>query len=150
MGRAGGRAVQLAGGVLCALAKHRVRHLLFYSLGPGALAGLSNPDPTKVQHALSALQLLRAGFPSASAQTFPAAVAAVGRSCMGRPLQQGILRRRDGNNFVHVLAEVGSLLRAMFSLPRQSWWVIHSNGSVLWGNGDRRAAGPSVAESGRC
>ena len=58
-------------GMICGLTKHRLRHLLFYLVGPGLFAGLLHPAEEWQQQALTTLRGLWTGFQIASVKAFP-------------------------------------------------------------------------------
>eukprot|EP00974_Lingulodinium_polyedra_P023490 2269042-Lingulodinium_polyedra.AAC.1 len=58
-------------GMLAGLTKHRLRHLCFYTFGPGLLAGLLDPEAAKQKAALASLRSLWEGYQVACQKTFP-------------------------------------------------------------------------------
>ena len=71
--------------LLLSLTRHRLRHLLFYTHGPGFLASLLSSDPVVVSSTLNQLQAIWAAWTATSELKFPRLVKARKRSWLSRP-----------------------------------------------------------------
>ena len=100
--------------VLCSLTRNRLRHLFFYTLGPGMLASLLSSDPGVVAQTLALLQRLHQAYEFASQLPQPSAKTATEKHWMGRPVFAHILAVLSSDNWQGAPPEVSSLLQTIF------------------------------------
>ena len=102
-------------GLLCSLERNRVRHLLFYTAGPGLLAGLLSTTPSARATCLASLKSLWAGWKAAEGLAHPEAVTARERSWMRRPLIAQVFEALADSRFEGASALVLEIVRSMFA-----------------------------------
>jgi len=102
--------------VLCSLTRNRLRHLFYYTLGPGMLAGLLHPDAAVVTSTLTRLRSIRLGYKASCNLTHPAAVSASKNAWVTRHMLAKVLRMLDTAGWKEVHTEVNAVLRSIFSM----------------------------------
>ena len=102
--------------MLIALTRNRIRHLLFYTWGPGLLAGLLHESGAAVGQTLRRLQALWTAWRQAEAYAFPVLEEAKKRSWLRRPLVKQLLTRLEQMGWLHVPDDLRGTLLSFFSL----------------------------------
>ena len=101
--------------VLCSLTRNRLRHLFYYTLGPGMLAGLLHPDAAVVTLTLTRLRSIWLGYKASCNLTRPAAVSASKKVWVPMPLLAKVFRMLGTAGWKEVPTEVDAVLRSIFS-----------------------------------
>ena len=102
--------------LLASLTRHRMRHLLFYTHGPGLLAGLLSDEPTSLRRTQAEIKHFERGWQRSSDCAQPAQVAAKSKSWMARPIIRYMMERVSASEEGTVHDSVLQILDGMFAM----------------------------------
>ena len=100
---------------MCGLTKQRYRHLLYYTVGPGMLAGLLSDREDIRMNCLRYARAAWDGWKAAAPVRIDACTSAKEKAWLRRPLIVSIMTQLDATGFKRVPPEVSDVLSQMFS-----------------------------------